>query len=58
MIYYILTVACTIIFDRVKNKIVQILFYSGSKQLLICYYPSWHNEQRKILMGMLEWVLL
>lgn len=58
MIYYFVIFGFGFIVDKVKNKIISIIFHKCSKQLLLTYTAEWHSSQRASLMDLIDWIIL
>lgn len=58
MLYYVVCLGIGFIIDKIKNKIVSIIFHRCSKQLLLTYTAEWHMSQKATLMDLLDWIIL
>ncbi len=57
MFYYFSSFVLYFVFDKIKNKILAKIFYSGSVKM-IKYTKIWHDENEYIIKDLLDWIIL
>ena len=57
MFYYFSSFVLYFVFDKIKNKILAKIFYSGSVKM-IKWTNEWHEDNRYIIKDLFDWVLL
>ncbi len=56
MLYYIIVFGIGFVVDKIKNKVVNVVFYKCSKQLLLTYTNEWHSSQKMTLLDLCDWI--
>jgi hypothetical protein len=59
MIYYLLGLGIVFVYDKIKKKVITILFKRTAK--MICWRPEWELEERKkrpFLLDLVDWIVL